>query len=44
VPKEALDIGSYQAKYISKLKKQLKDAGAAVEIISNGRGGYAVKM
>jgi helicase len=44
VPKEALDISPYQAKYISKLKKRLKDAGVTLEIASNGRGGYAIKM
>jgi hypothetical protein len=44
VPKEGLDIGPYQAKYISKLKKQLSDAGAKLEIESNGRGGYALRI
>jgi len=43
IPKEALDISPYQAKYISKLNKVLKDAGVSMQIISNGRGGYALK-
>jgi helicase len=44
VPKEALDISPYQAKYISKLNKHLKDAGVELRIASNGRGGYAIRL
>ncbi|OGC96491.1 MAG: hypothetical protein A2W25_14995 [candidate division Zixibacteria bacterium RBG_16_53_22] len=44
VPKEALDISPYQSKYISKLNKQLKDAGVSLRIASNGRGGYAIEF
>jgi hypothetical protein len=44
VPKEGLDTSPYQSKYISKLKKQLRDSGVSVEIASNGRGGYAVRL
>ncbi len=44
VHKDTLDSGPNQAKYISRLRKILRDAGVTVEIISNGRGSYALKM
>jgi helicase len=44
VPKEALDISPYQSKYVSKLKKQIRETGAQINIESNGRGAYALRM
>jgi len=44
VQKELLDRGENQAKYISKLRKLLRDADTPVEIISDSRGGYALSF
>jgi helicase len=44
VHKDALDTGPNQAKYISRLRRLLREHEIAIEIISDGHGGYALKM
>jgi helicase len=44
IHKESLEAGVNQPKYISKLRKILKQGGANVEIISNGRGFYRLLL
>jgi hypothetical protein len=44
VQKELLDRGENQAKYISKLRRLLRDADAPVEIVSDSRGSYALRF
>jgi hypothetical protein len=40
VHRDSLDAGPHQAKYISKLRRILKNNITGIEIISNGRGSY----
>jgi helicase len=44
VHKDMLDAGSNQAKYISRLRRIFRENNVAVEIIADGRGGYALKV
>ncbi|HBY99751.1 MAG TPA: hypothetical protein DEO84_00385, partial [candidate division Zixibacteria bacterium] len=44
VHKDALDAGPNQAKYISRLRRILREQEIPVEIISDGHSGYALKM
>jgi helicase len=44
VHKDTLDAGPNQAKYISRLRRILRENGVEIEIISNGRGAYALRM
>ena len=42
--KESLEPGFNQAKYLSKLRRILKEGGAKIEIISDGRGYYRLLL
>lgn len=44
IHKESLEAGINQPKYISKLRRILKEGGAKVAIISNGRGYYRLLL
>jgi helicase len=44
VHKDTLDAGPNQAKYLSRLRKILKEKGIDIDIRSNGRGAYSLSM
>ena len=44
IHKESLEPGINQAKYISKLRRVLKEGGIKIEIVSNGRGFYRLLL
>ncbi len=44
IHKESLEPGINQAKYVSKLRRILKESGIKIEIVSNGRGYYRLVL